>query len=386
MSINFSPVKISKSYSNIAFGNGEVKLWSDFDGTLFPSDEDDLHKKREVKKLSSYFDDIKRFFVNSKGQAECNITTGRNFVTFFKSFSNLKTIGIPVIEPDRLVTSDGGDIYIKSRETGITVDYRNVDKQKRQEIKELTNWDGDYIRSSIIQVFKDLDIPLCQPLNLNPSVEKIIFPVLRNDGNLQICIDIPKAMLSDEFLDKVAKSIKPKLDEKNIQYEYYFEDYVPAFHRGPCIIIKPKPKGKPLVKYYDVQKAIEKATREKDLVIVAGDYINDYNMLNPETYAKTPDEIKKLPMIGIIVGNNPKLLELARKYPEKFVITKPFKLLEAVKTAIKNYADIHSDFELKSELRNQLETFTPAPKWVIRISNFFKKLIHPGFRADRQIN
>jgi hydroxymethylpyrimidine pyrophosphatase-like HAD family hydrolase len=338
--------------NKIYFGQGEVKFWTDFDGTLFPVDEDKLNNKRTIRKLKKYFQDFASFFENSQGKAECNITTGRNFISFYSIFNQLKQHGIKLFEPDKLVTSNGGDLFIKSRQNNTTVDYKNVDPAKREEIKNITNWDGDHIRELIIQLFKELDVPLCQPLNVNPDVKKILFPVLRNDGNLQICIDIPEDMLNTGIVETISAKLKQTLDEKDIKYQYTFEDYDPVYHRGPCIILVPDLIDTTLSKAYDVKQALKKASEEDDLVIVAGDYNNDYQMLNPETYVSKPEDIKDLPLISIVVGKNKKLGDLAEKYPDKVLVTDEFKLLETIKKAIKDFALSHPEFKLKPELKD----------------------------------
>lgn len=340
--------------SKISFGQGEIKFWTDFDGTLFPANEDNLSSKRTVKKLKKYFEAINNFFSASKGRADCHITTGRNFISFNHIFNKLKNNGIAILTPSKLVTSNGKDVFVKPLHSNKPITYKDSDKSKQKELQKLTNWDIKYIRSFIVGIFKDLDIPLGQPMNVNPDIKEIIYPVLRNDGDLQIDIDLPKELAQETFIKNLMDTIKQKLNEKNISYDLTFEDYDPVYHRGPSIIIVPKLKGIPIDKSFDIREALKKAENENDLVIVAGDYKNDYNMLDPANYAKTPDEMLKLPMRSIVVGNNPTLAKLAEKYPDRVLITKEFHLLEAIKQAIVDYTHQNPDFKLKPEIQQLL--------------------------------
>ena len=346
-------IPIKTNGNNITFGKGEVKLWSDFDGTLFPVNNHQLENENVVLKLKKYFESIIKFFNDSKGDAQCNITTGRNFISFYQIFNNLKNKGIKVINPDKLVTADGKDVFVKS-DSSDGPDFKNADKTKQKEIYRLTNWDGKQVRQIVIELFEQLDIPLGQPRNSNPPIKDIIFPVLRNDGDLQIDIDIPQKMLSDKFINTIINGLKKELDDKKIKYFMHFEDYDPHFARGPSIIIIPKLEGDSLNKSYDIRKALKQAQKEEDLVIVAGDYVNDYEMLNPESYVTRPEDIKDLPLKSIIVGDNPELLQLADKYPDKFVVTEKFNLLDGIKKAIKDYSTTNPLFELKESIKNQL--------------------------------
>lgn len=346
--------KSIKPMNSPAFGKGEVKLWTDFDGTLYPAEDEELTNKRLVKRLKKYFTQVAEFFNKSRDQAELNITTGRNFVSFYKTFSLLKRTGVNVPVPKHLAITNGGDIYLKSNKNATTPDCTNIDKSKLEDFKRSANWDGEFVRKSIEEVFEQRNIALCRPLNINPNPREILYPVLRNDGKLHICIDFPQQMVTEEFIKAISSEISSKLDAKGVKYTIKFDEYNEYINRGPCILISPKPDGKVLDKTYDIKKAIAEATKNEDLVIVAGDYQNDYTMLNPANYVNSPEEIDKLPLRGIVVGDDPKLLQLAKQYPDKIVVTSEFKLLDAIKKVIKDYSKKHPGFSLKEEIKAQL--------------------------------
>lgn len=374
LSLNFVERHVLPAQKKITFTAGEVKFWTDFDGTLFPIDSDDLHSKKVVKKLTKYFNDINNFFQNTNGKAELNITTGRNYISFYNIYKKLLNSGILIGPPDKVVTSNGKDIFIKSNNTKGCPDYKDVDLEKQRKIEALTNWKEDLIRNAVVKYFKDLNIPLGQPRNTNPRVKEIIFPVLRNDGELQICIDIPNNLMSESFVDNLTRYLKDILNSNNVKYKLTFEDYNPMYERGPSIIVEPLVQNMPLDKAYDIKEALNKAKKEKDLVIVAGDYKNDLTMLNPETYVNSPEEINNLPLRSIVVGNNPILLELAKKYPDKVIVTNKFNLLKAIKSSISNYVSTNKTFDLKEEIKIQLNT-KHNDNWVSKIKNFFKSFI-----------
>ena len=379
--------KAVMSQQNIFFGAGNIFLKLDSDGTYFPSDDQSIlmpenRNTSAFKRLKNAFEGLNNFFDRFHNNIKFTITTGRN-VGEYDYWKNLvKNAGINVPIPDKLITKNGGDSFLKDRQKKLKNGQLEpewpssgyVDNKKREEIRKLTNWDADYIRSSILTSLKDWDLPvLFAQSGLKDYGAKSykqywestfknycdnLTAFMRDDGDLNFYIGLPINALKDKgnkqafnlVKDSIITEITSRLDEKNIKYNLEYRESDWENSGGPGIAITPLINGKPLDKSYDIAKEIERAKKENDLVIIAGNGINDTPMLNPESYDLNSNNGKPLPMMSIAIGKEPTLIELAKKYPEYVIhIDEPHDLLNAVKTAIKRYAEKNNEF------RNNLE-------------------------------
>jgi hypothetical protein len=361
---------VNRDNSNINFGAGKVKLWFDSDDTYFPHSDQGIlsseNKKHPVfLKVKQAFESLNNFITRNKEDVELNVTTGRNRGEYRHYLDMVKKAGIIWIKPDRLVTKNGGDVFLSSSklpEKEIVPDWpsaRHIDHSKRDDIKEITGWDANYIKSSILETLEDWDFPIVYAPSggsdygaksykniwdqVKSRYDNSWVALVRQDGDLNFYIGLPPNHAADKIQHSIVDSIREKLDSKSIKYDMTVRDSDWENSNGPSITINPLINGKPLDKTYDVRKAIIQAIKDNDFVIVAGNGSNDRTMLDPATYTDLCD-IDKLPMLSIVVGDNPKLHQLADQYPDKFLKVGHFNLLDGVKQAIKKYSDTNPDF------------------------------------------
>lgn len=352
----------------MSFGAGKVCLWLDSDGTYFPNDDQNVLRPERRNtdafwNLKKTFEDLNRFIRNQGEKVELNVTTGRNKGEYSHYLNLIKNAGLDWIIPDRLVTKNGGDVFLKTpaktSKTKLQPDWPssiNIDQAKRNDIKRLSNWDSDFIRSSILETLDDWDFPVVVGPTagedygaksykhiwnlINDKFDNPWTAFVRQDGDLNFYIGLPPTGVLQELQTSIVDSIKEKLDSKNIKYEikHHTSDWENS--NGPAIVITPKINNKPLDKTYDVAIALDKAKKENDLVIVSGNGSNDVQMLDPDSYSGTDN-----PMMSIVVGTNPKLLSLAKKHPDKVIVVNQYGLLDGVKQAVKVYADKNPGFK-----------------------------------------
>ncbi|MEW5821204.1 MAG: hypothetical protein AB1782_13510 [Cyanobacteriota bacterium] len=370
--------KINKPFKqnfndNVSFGQSKVHLWFDSDGTYFPDADQNIlkpekHNSENFKQLRKAFESLNQFIKKFTDEVELNITTGRNRGEYRHYLNLLKQSGLDWVVPSRLVIKNGGDVFLKSKnapnpDNKLESDWpsvNHVDQKKIQEINKITNWDSSYIKSVILETLEEWDFPIVVAPSgygdygsksylhfwnlVNERFNNPWVAFVRQDGDLSSYIGLPPNNAAKGVQDSIIEAIKNKLDSRKISYDLTFVDHDPENSNGPSIIIKPKINNKPLDKVYDVKKALERAIKENDLVIVAGNGSNDMSMLDPDSYSDIapPD---KLPLISIIVGDDKKLKTLLKKYPEKVLEVDQYNLLNGVKEAIKKYAETCPDFK-----------------------------------------
>ena len=163
----------------------------------------------------------------------------------------------------------------------------------------------------------------------------------------------------------------------------------------------------PLTKLYDTQKAVEKAIKENDLVIIAGDSSNDAEMLNIGNYFKPDESIKhpegydkewndeifkrgealeetieknpqlkkqleELPVISIIVKNKDgKAPFVPPPYKKcgKLIEVEEGKLLDGIKQAIKMHAEVNPKYKEKLSPDLKKEIFGVSSSKIENISD-----------------
>lgn len=357
------------------FGAGKIHLWFDSDGTYFPESDQNILKPeksdtKSFKNLKAAFEALNKFISKFKKDIELNITTGRNRGEYRHYLDLVKKSGLSWVIPDRLVTKNGGDVFLKTSDNTPSEkaphagwpSLSSVDKSKREEISKLTRWDSNYIQSTILEVLEEWDFPIVySPTGsgdygaksykhiwnlVNERFNNPWTAFVRQDGALNFYIGLPPNNAAINVQDSIAGSIKSKLDAKGISYQMDITHSDWENSDGPSITITPKINDKKLDKVYDVTKAIKDAQKDNDLVIVAGNGSNDRTMINPETYSELTNS-DGLPLMSIVVGDNEKLLDVAKRYPQQVLSVGQYDLLDGVKKAIKLYAEKHPEFKSK---------------------------------------
>lgn len=383
--------------SNPQFTAGNISLYSDFDGTYFPSSHSKLHNisERDTEVLNKYFQNFCLFLENKKNNITFNITTGRTFGEFKAVAGLIKSKGIKMPLPDALIVKNGSDEYVKVGtdenyyKSGVfPFDYNKTALRKEESIKNLTGWQGKAFRQKIIETLKQYDFKIIEhdsehsvkdygngslfsrinydnfnldSFNMKPRSEWAAG--LRNDGNLKFYLSFPYDMLNVEERKAAYNDIKSKLitylDAENIKY-VMSERRDESCNNRPVIILEPGINGKALDKLYDTREAVKKAYLNNDFVIAAGDGINDLDMLNPLNYIDTkglpadlknadkllenPEIVKQLenlPFTGIVIKDKNNGLERLFKLFGKFgkiIEVERGKLQEGIEDAIKMFS------------------------------------------------
>lgn len=107
-------MKLNFNVQNPSFTAGKVKLYTDFDGTYFPTSRSTLRKGEDVDLMKNYSSKMDKFFKSTKGDLDFHITTGRDFESFKSVSEFLKEKGLSLPYPQSFITSNGSCEYIKS--------------------------------------------------------------------------------------------------------------------------------------------------------------------------------------------------------------------------------------------------------------------------------
>lgn len=419
----------NKTYvnKNLNFGEGKAHLYSDFDQTFLPSSHD-VYKNSNSQnspELSRHFDNLRKFFNNTRQGLKFTLTSGRTLAEYetVAEMARERKFDMPL--PDTFIAKNGSNEYLRNgtdeefyKGGKFPFTFENTNKEKEAHIKQLTNWDGPIIKQKIIEILKSHDFEVIEAGtawgvddygwrslfssfsdNFNPEAPNSYSPKvvsLRQDGDLKMHLLLPKdtdwpdvrgpieLIEKYKLMEDIRHKITHFLDENNIKYDFksteVFKDKESGGH--PTWDIMPKFEYKePLTKLYDVEQAVKKAIKENDLVIVAGDGSNDFDMLDPTRHLKDfikkgndedlqrwdykkglpsfllkdvieqdnllKQKLKDLPFVGIVVKRDDgkhDLDELVRLFGpdseyKKIIVVKHDGILNGIKQAIQMYAD-----------------------------------------------
>lgn len=445
--INF----VNKTNSNqISFKAGKVDFYSDFDHTYFPGQQSAMKNTSPESHpgLVKYFDDFKKFLNNTRDGLKFHITSGRTFGEFETIAWQIKESGFKMTLPDTFIAKNGSDEHIRVctdedfyKNGKFPFKYDVTNKEKENEIKAATNWDGPKIKAKLKELLKEHDFRIIEHDSENSvsdyGYKSLFYHIgkddfqlkndgmppqgawiagLRNDGNLKIYMSYPYDMDFVPERLEVSKDIRTKvdnfIDEMGAKVTIVSNDCDRNCGNRPTVVFTPrmdesyryasmsKEDDLTLTKLYDTKQAVKRAIKNNDLVIVAGDSSNDFNMLNPamyidlpenihpkiamhktspenflkwlqldpikdaetikrcninlESHAKIIKQIEDLPFIGIVVKNEDKgnpLSEIVKaygkgKYP-KIIEVDPLHLEDGVRQAIKMYAEKNPEYAKK---------------------------------------
>lgn len=350
--------KVQNTYTQPNFKAGKVRVFSDFDKTFLPSSHNNFARNYDIKFVNNIrenFKNFKEFLNNTKDGLKFTITTGRTFGEFMTmaEISRERKFGMPL--PDTLIVKNGSDEHIRVNTDEdfynggeFPFKYEVTNKEKEAKIKEISGWDGEKVKKIIYDVLKSYNFRIVEADSENSvkdygarsmfSEGKIPYEVgrvfygtdkadwsvgIRRDGNLKMFLTFPPDMYTIEernnAFNDMQKKINEDLKKEGIKIAPDIEKHFRVNDR-PCISYMPMistSKNQQLTKLYDTKEAFQEAKKNNDLVIVAGDGSNDFEMLNPGYYLKdyfTEDMYKR---------HGKRKLEYAAEYPEDLV-----KLLE----------------------------------------------------------
>ncbi|MCQ2958501.1 MAG: hypothetical protein MJ180_06360 [Candidatus Gastranaerophilales bacterium] len=363
---------------NLNFSSGKVHLFSDFDKTYMPESHSDFTKNQHshfVDSIRGYFADFRDFLSKTKDDLKFTITTGRTYAEFetMAEISRERKFGMPL--PDTLICKNGSDEYIKLGtdahfyEGGyFPFDYKQPNPAKEAEIKKLTGWDGRKIKEKLTALFKAHDLQVIEAgsehsrkdygwrsmfssnnLDIdNPYEWKVAF---RNDGNCKIFFVLPKDMTSMPERKDVLRHINDEMQkffsDNSMKVHSYFNQKENACGGRPYFVMEPLVddtlklhvsdiEDSGLTKLFDTKKAVREAVKTNDLVVAAGDSINDRMMLNPIHYML--DEMKKRNIdTKFINANSPKsLISVLEKHPELYEIYRKLPFMAVIEKHLKD--------------------------------------------------
>ena len=413
----------------LKFGEGRAELYSDFDRTFLPISHEGFKKIPDASYdplLQGYFIRMGEFFNKVKQGFTFKITSGRNFDEFQTVAEMARDKGFKMPLPDSLIVKNGGDEHPKVgtddefyKGGNYPFKYEVINQEKQADIKQKTGWDGKVIKDKIKKAFEGYGFfEIREPGTTNSAsdygyrslfhdlykdaTEENPYPnviALRRDGDSKIHITYPmniteigktvdgKYQSAERIFDRdIAQTMKEAgVDFYNHYYNYNKHGIESAHHPAVEICPSVNKNQKPLTKLYDTQKAVEKAIKGNDLVIIAGDSSNDAEMLNicnyfkpdesvkyvleqdknipglvfekgyrlEETIEKNPQlkkQLEELPVISIIVKNKDKkapFVPPSYKKCGKLIEVEEGKLLDGIKQAIKMHAEVNPKYKEK---------------------------------------
>ena len=435
--------KVQNTYTQPNFKAGKVRVFSDFDKTFLPSSHNNFARNYDIKFVNNIrenFKNFKEFLNNTKDGLKFTITTGRTFGEFMTmaEISRERKFGMPL--PDTLIVKNGSDEHIR---VGTDEDFYNggefpfkyevTNKEKEAKIKEISGWDGAKVKKIVYDVLKSYNFRIVEADSEHGAGDygsrsmfsegKIPYEVgrvfygtdkadwsvgVRKDGNLKMFLTFPADMYEVEERNKAFDDIMIKIREnfKNEQINiapYPLDSHL--LHGRPCVAYMPAVsnpfRGDKLTKFYDTNEAVKEAQKNNDLVVVAGDGSNDFEMLNPGYYLKDyftedmykrhgrrklehaaeyPEDLVKLlekdseiadiymkmPFRGIVVrqhdGENKlhELEPLSKGKYQKIIIVDEGELQSGIKQSIKSYCEQNPKYneKLNSDLKKQIGSET----------------------------
>ena len=322
-------MKIPSILSHVSFMAGQVSVYSDFDGTYCPASHASLHNPNENKFMPEYCSKIDKFLKATDKDLDFHITTGRTFGEYKAVVELLKERGFKLPLPQSFISKNGSDEFVRN---GKSTDFYNngifpyiyekPELSRESNIKNLTNWNGSGIKTYIRELaekyklgFVEADSEhsvrdygensLYSKGKLNPDewrnlpqkdgqIAEHKIPIAdlvmgaRKDGNLKINLVFPPdygyCNERNELYNNFLNDIKQYLNDRKVKYNLDWE--IPSRYnhfRKHCNIV-PLIEDKALTKLYDTKEALKKAIKNNDMVVVAGDGSNDFDMLNPLEY------------------------------------------------------------------------------------------------------
>lgn len=393
--------------TNINFTAGKVHIYSDFDGTYFPAKQGDVRKSESNTDLKKYFEKTDKFFKSTQDGIHLHITTGRTFGEYKTVCDLLNKKNISFTIPKTVITKNGSDEYIRSGDGHFPFSYQNTNKLKEEDIKKQTNWDGIKIKEFLKNLaakynkrFVEADsngsvkdhgeASLYANGKLTPNDPHVVG--YRREGNLKLNFN----MAEDKAF---ANEVENFLKSNNIKYCFSQKPMKNTFYTSYSFC--PKLSDGPLTKLYDTKEALKKAILNNDIIIVAGNERNDFEMLNPLEYldeeflreceSKSQNktfyrdknvmlkelkslstEMKKeletngflkrleeLPIYGIVINEKDAALKpLSDVFSAsgKIITAEPGELEEGIRKAIKHHADKNKKFRsgMPANLRKEI--------------------------------
>ena len=323
------------SIDNVLFSAGKTLLLTDFDGTYMPLKHIDVCKDQnqvDKKFFYSTFDPLRKYKLNKGDKFEINITSGRNLYEWLYFVEKLNKKGLKMPLPSKMTASNGADTFeLSKNHTYIPA----IDVQDKKDlIKKLTNGWDDKIRIDLKKILKNNGYKIVEaPINSSEkeygkdfSIQKFFppnskdkFVSFRKDDNLHLSLMFNKQNVTTpqefETLEKIVADYMSSKNIKHKQVGFYHGSYTDGY---PVIRLIPKVNEKEvLTKLFDAKLILEKMKKNNDLLIVAGDDVNDREILNPLNYLNLPADVDTLNIKQVknYFDKNPEKLKELKNLP-----------------------------------------------------------------------
>ncbi len=328
------------------FGENKIYIYSDFDRTLSPNTTGDVFyatDKNKIEKAKNNFELINKILEKYK-DITLFITTGRTNDELRLMYDLYKKQGIVFPNAKSIYIKEGADEILKDKNITNDYPYTISNTSRNEKIKNKTHWNKKDLTQKVFNIIKENNLT---PLECNStlSAEKYgkysIFStpekikndtvLFRNVGEMKLFLGFVNEIPQKKY-DKIKQEISEYLEKQGIQYKLKEKTQDHECNKFRTMMFMPVIENHILSKRYDVKEKLN-TIDNTDLVIVAGDGINDVEMLNPVSYTdkNSEEEIKKLPYLGIIVQKENEPEPELEKLNSKFGPNSQFKKLKTIK-------------------------------------------------------
>ncbi len=349
-----SPYTTEGTGKQLRFGAGQITLFSDFDGTYLPASHKTIAlapNKQALAGLDRYFAQFRQWLQSTQNGFHFQLTTGRNLGEFQSLLNHFRRLDLKMPLPDSVIIKNGADEYYRrGHETSFYQNgakpFSEVNQAKRDTIRTKTGWDGPRIRSRLKTVLAQEDFQIREDLTTSSATDygqdsaldhvhdhydrnespSPWTAILRQDGDLKFFIGLPKELDQNparkQALNRLQTRIKTELNEltadgsRPLQYTFHYRPKDSEYGKHPSLSIAPELEGNELTKVYDTTLAVKQAALNHDLIIVAGNGDNDFEMLNPARYLSLSEELQQKNSTEHWVDDPKQCLKLLALHPE----------------------------------------------------------------------
>ena len=325
-----------------------VRIFTDFDGTLNPSNRKINRKK--------HFQAVEAMKIQAQGLLELNITTGRieKGAELIISEGKEGQGGIPEQSVknglvDNIITCDGGFAFKVDNQKMCLV----YNDEMNQEISDFIEEKSNYSRNEVEDVINSspelIDIVKAKYYDSRNQKFILTYNTKASSQNAKVSLDNElearnikakttlgnvtdtqscfKGLVRDEYLKQgiSTASLQAYFNKylyiKPLTEEEVFDNVNLAQEKNVLQII-PDVRDFTTNKHIQVMQGIEQAKKEGGLVIAMGNDVNDFTMLNPLTYVlpagmKLPDNEKDACKL---LRENPQLIDDIEALPLKLAL------------------------------------------------------------------
>ena len=254
----------------LSFKAKDVTLYSDFDGTF-------LRSKSDTPEYYQAFEDFKG---ERNGKFRIFITTGRHLENkdgsgFLRTYNNVRGENPNFPHISGVVTANGGDVFLMDEAGEIQ---RTPLIQKRLAVRAKTGWNFDSVRGALGNIAQQLGTTF----------------TLQNEEDFH---RMHLFVADDSKIEDFNREVGRYFAQNGISAETHLKN----IDGKRALKIAPNINGRVVHKDFDVKEAVTLAQSQNDFVIVAGNAVNDKELLNLFNYIGEPkiNAVEKIPADGL---------------------------------------------------------------------------------------